>query len=68
MTRLRNAEYFNIILTNALGYNTDGISKLAMLEYIEENQKVIEYFLIRSVGDQNEDVKDYAFRCISLYK
>jgi len=58
MTRLRNAEYFNIILTNALGYNTDGISKLAMLEYIEENQKVIEYFLIRSVGDQNDEVKD----------
>ena len=37
MTRIRNAEYFKTILSSALDYNTDGISKLAMLEYIEDN-------------------------------
>ena len=37
MTRLRNAEYFKTILYNALDYNTDGTSKLVMLEYIAEN-------------------------------
>ena len=37
MTRLRNAEYFKTILYNAIDYNTDGTSKLVMLEYIAEN-------------------------------
>lgn len=64
LMRLRNAQYFEMILTNAIDQNT----KEQFRAHIEENSDILDYFLIRSSEDQSLDVRNQALFCVMLYR
>lgn len=55
LLRLRIAQYFEMILSAAVGYSNGTIKsiKAGTKEIIEQNSEIIDYFLIRATDDQN---------------
>ena len=64
LMRLRNAQYFEMLLRNAM----DQGSKEQFREHIEQNSDILDYFLIRSSEDQSLDVRNQALFCVMLYR
>lgn len=62
--RLRNAQYFEMILRNAMDQNI----KDNFRQHIEDNSDVLDYFLIRSSEDASLDVRNQALFCVMLYR
>lgn len=64
LMRLRNAQYFEMLLRNAMDQGT----KAQFREHIEQNSDILDYFLIRSSEDQSLDVRNQALFCVMLYR
>lgn len=62
--RLRNAQYFEILLSNAI----DQCTKEEYTIHIEKHSDILDYFLIRASEDQSLDVRNQALFCVMLYR
>ena len=67
LMRLRNAEYFEMILSKANVRDSDFQQNSEAVKIIEANSDIFEYFLIKAAEDQSKQVRHQAYECISIY-
>ena len=67
LMRMRNAEYFEMILSKANQRDSDFNTNDESVKIIEANSDIFEYFLVRTAEDQSKQVRHLAFECMSIY-